>query len=158
MFYENSNLNLANSTDGVLFCVNSWQFYPSPKIFYTSVATDCCDKFRVCQYFSNFASGHRLQENETFLDCSSKAETSKLLLAPLVKFGLELSAHMCENVILIIWDGRMKSWECVRMSDGNLKSWDVPTWWWGVGGDVAKFYYGYYRSNRSHPGGNQGWI
>ena len=27
----------------------------------------------------------------------------------------------------------MKSWECVRMSDGNLKSWDVPTWWWGVG-------------------------
>ena len=46
--------------------------------------------------------------------------------------GWNFSAHMCENVILIIWDGRMKSWECVRMSDGNLKSWDVPTWWWGV--------------------------
>ena len=25
----------------------------------------------------------------------------------------------------------------------------------GMGGDVAKFYYGYYRSNRSHPGGTK---
>ena len=31
-FCENSSLNLANFTERVTFCVNSWKFYPSPKI------------------------------------------------------------------------------------------------------------------------------
>ena len=31
-FCENSSLSLANFTERVTFCVNSWKFYPSPKI------------------------------------------------------------------------------------------------------------------------------
>ena len=28
--------------------INSWQFYPGPKIFYTNVACATCDKFHIC--------------------------------------------------------------------------------------------------------------
>ena len=36
LFYENSSLSFANFIELVIFCVNSWQFYTSPKMFYTS--------------------------------------------------------------------------------------------------------------------------
>ena len=29
--------------------INSWQFYPGPKIFYTNVACATCDKFHICK-------------------------------------------------------------------------------------------------------------
>ena len=32
----------------IFFCVYSWKFYLSQKIFYTSVTCDFCDKFHVC--------------------------------------------------------------------------------------------------------------
>ena len=48
LFYENSNLNVANlKKTTVIFCVKSWKFYPSPKIFYLSATCATCDKFHV---------------------------------------------------------------------------------------------------------------
>ena len=50
LFWDYSSLNSANFTDGVIFRVNSWKFYPSPK----NILDKChlClfffDKFRVC--------------------------------------------------------------------------------------------------------------
>ena len=44
LFCENSYLNLANLAIFVNHCVNSGQFYPIPKTFYTSAT---CDKFHV---------------------------------------------------------------------------------------------------------------
>ena len=51
-FVKKSSLNLANFTDYVIFGVNSWKFYPTQNIFYTSATcATCatCDKFHVCQ-------------------------------------------------------------------------------------------------------------
>ena len=42
LFCENSSLNSTNFTDNVISRVNSWKFYPSRTIIYTS------DKFHVC--------------------------------------------------------------------------------------------------------------
>ena len=48
---ENSSLNLANFTYRVIFCVKSWKFYLSPKIFYTIATGATCDNFHVCFIF-----------------------------------------------------------------------------------------------------------
>ena len=40
-------INNGNFTNGVIFCVLSWKFYPSPKIFYTNVICDFFDNFHV---------------------------------------------------------------------------------------------------------------
>ena len=40
-------INNGNFTNGVTFCVLSWKFYPSPKIFYTNVICDFFDNFHV---------------------------------------------------------------------------------------------------------------
>ena len=47
LFFENSCLNSATFTERVIFGVNSWQFYLSPKIFYTRTTCATCDKFHV---------------------------------------------------------------------------------------------------------------
>ena len=48
LFCENSNLNLTNFKQMVIFRANFWKFYPSLNFFYTSVICAVCDKFHVC--------------------------------------------------------------------------------------------------------------
>ena len=56
LFCDNSILNSANFTERVIFCGHSWKFYPSSKIFYTSVTCATCDKFHVCLFILSYMS------------------------------------------------------------------------------------------------------
>ena len=46
-FVKKSSLNLANFKDYVIFSVNSWKYYPTQNMFYTSATCATCDKFYV---------------------------------------------------------------------------------------------------------------
>ena len=50
LFFENSNQILANFTDGVTFCANSWKFYRSPKFFFLSASCATFYKFHVWRW------------------------------------------------------------------------------------------------------------
>ena len=49
-FMKTQALKMANFADRVICFINSLQFYPSPKIFYTSATCATCDKFQVCSF------------------------------------------------------------------------------------------------------------
>ena len=52
----------------VIFCLNSWQFYPCPKIFYASAIFAICDEFQKSDYGWEDVSIAIMLSSNMFLD------------------------------------------------------------------------------------------